>query len=112
MQTQLDFTQASDARDLGISLAEDKANLDHPNLTELALIQLRCFLLENKGEFQMEDVREFAYKNGLQQAESNRSWGAVAVKARKLGLIQFVRIEPTRGITAHRANANVYIGRR
>lgn len=61
-----------------------------------------------RTEFKTEDVRGFAYRIGLPEPLSERAWGAIINKAKKLGIIEFVRFEAVNNPKAHRTPASVW----
>lgn len=71
-----------------------------------AMDMLRRFVESYGGPFMVEDVRAFAYKQGLQHPDLDQAWGAIVRRAAKSGLIvkigQGVAKDPTRhrGYTA------------
>lgn len=77
-----------------------------------ALQMLRKFIGTHTGPFMMEDVRAYAYANGLPRPERDQAWGAIVRRAFKCGIIvkigQGVAKDPTRhrGYTALWEKAN------
>jgi hypothetical protein len=116
MQDELNFDAAQNARDAGMDMVEMGVHNVYAEWSEHALVYLGAYL-ETIGdkEFQSEDFKVWAVKEGLRVpinksgATAWRVLGPLFLKARRQGLIRFVRIEATSGVTAHCANASVYV---
>lgn len=63
---------------------------DTPSWQDKALTCLKQYPLES---FQTDDIRKWAHEQGLPKPEDPREWGGVIVKARKMGIIEFVKYE-------------------
>lgn len=70
---------------------------------------LKDFLKKHNLPFMAEDVRNYASRLGLEEPPSKRSWGSLIVKAKKEGLIKFIKYSQVSNSLAHRANASVWI---
>lgn len=92
-------------RDTGMSRASEHANSQHIGWTERALNFVRTFPAR---EFMTEDVREFAYSNGLPHPPDDRAWGTVITTARRQGLIVHDRYAAVDNPKAHARPASVW----
>lgn len=93
-------------RDRGIKQAEDSAG---PLWKNEALHLFKRFLRESPlNEFLTEDVRAFAYSNGLPHPKSERAWGAVIIAMNRLELVEFVRHGNVKNPKAHATPASVW----
>ena len=92
----------------GMKRASDHAERHYPDWKERALDYLKRFPW---SRFMAEDVRTWAYQNGLPEAPSGRAWGAVIVRARKLGLIKFDGHQNVSNPRAHSTPAAVWVPR-
>ena len=96
-------------RDKGIQLSLFNAEMTHFDWKSNALKCLQEYIKLNPGEkFQAEDVRQFAYKNGLPKPPSHRAWGGIMVGAKKSGIIRFVGYENVDNPKAHSTPASVW----
>ncbi len=77
----LDFTAATQARDLGIQRAAEHANAVESEWTGQALGMLLAFVSEHPAPFLIEEARAWAEARGLPAPPDKRSWGAVARRA-------------------------------
>lgn len=77
----LDFTAATQARDLGIQRSAEHANAVESEWTGQALGMLTAFARQAGAPFLIEEVRAWAEKQGLPPPPDARSWGAVARRA-------------------------------
>ena len=102
----------AELRDRGIKMAIDGAEYDCPNWKLKARFALQEFIKGNPGrKFQAEDVRRWAYRNGLPRAQNDRAWGWIMLSAKRRGMIRFVGYKPVTNLTAHRTPAAVWQGR-
>jgi len=92
-------------RDAGMQQAVDNAESKHPSWGDRALSLLVKY---PKDEFMAEQVREFAKSRGLPDPPSKRAWGAVIVKAKKMGIIEHMRYDRVSNPKAHRTPASVW----
>jgi hypothetical protein len=103
----LNTQQSIDFANAGIKTAINHAGRDW---AQKALNYLDNFLKCNYGqEFMIEDVSEWSYSQGLPEPPHLRAWGHVAREAVKRGFIRRVGFGQVKRVTAHRANASVYI---
>lgn len=105
-QTQIQFGKQL-ARE-GAERAERHANAVHDSWSEKALEFFKGYA-ESNPKFMVEDVR-FASQGLVPVAPSQRSWGAIVLKAAKAGWIhndnrEFSQVKNGK---AHRANAAVW----
>lgn len=115
MQAQLDFLAANNAKEMGMLRVEESVNRIYEGWSLEALNFLKIFLDEiGFREFQAEDFKVWAEDKGLRvpiNRQGKTAWrvlGPLFIKAKKEGLIMWIRIEPTKGASAHCANASVY----
>jgi hypothetical protein len=105
---QLDINFSRVARDQGMAQAKAHADAEKWGWSEEAYWILVKFLREHDTPFMIEEVREFAYKLGLDFPPSERSWGSVVVRAIKAGLIERNGYAPTSNVNSHRTPASVW----
>lgn len=105
---QFDKKQSRARRDDGIKRAVDKADTVHNQWSEKALDFLRGYA-EINPKFMIEDVR-YASQGVVPSPPSQRSWGAIVLKALRAGWIYKVpgEIQQVRNAKAHMANAQVW----
>lgn len=65
------------------------------------------FATENK-EVQMDDVRKFAYENGMDAARDDRWWGPIGRRAEKSGIVKWAKPGKAKNKQAHRRPNNVW----
>ena len=89
MKAMLTPQQASFAAADGMARAADHADRETPSWSDRALGCLVMWARSNPGSLWLiEDVRAYAEEaEGLPPAPDGRAWGAVAVRARRLGVI-------------------------
>jgi len=102
---QLNIFEARKLRDEGMEQAEDAAISRVRDWPEQALDYLKRY--PNKV-FMAEDVRTWAYKNGLTPAPSGRAWGSIIATARKQGIIKHVGYSATSNPKSHSTPASVW----
>lgn len=92
-----------------IQIAEDHANAVHLSWSDKAMDYLKWYIssIEKDKEFLAEDVREYA-GTLVPEPPSLRAWGAIILKAAKMGLIKKVGHRAVKNANAHRAFASVW----
>lgn len=75
-------------KELGIIRAETKQEQIEPGWQDLAIEKLKLFI-QSTNQFITEDFRLWAEDNGLSQPPEPRAYGAMILKANKLGLIRW-----------------------
>lgn len=105
-QLNIDFARAN--RDEGIATAINHANAVNEGWSDKAYAMFKEWLSGwPKGHcFQIETFRVSASARGLPEPPSARSFGYIAVRARKEGLIKSNGQKATSSSTAHRCYAN------
>lgn len=97
--------------EVGLSLAVETANAEHPKWSERCW-QLFFQWLNRKPryfEFMIEDFRDYVYSYGLIEApKSDRAFGFLSVKAMKREMIEFSRVAKVKNKKAHATPANVW----
>lgn len=81
-QLPIDFTAATEARDLGMQRSADHANRVESEWTGQAIGLLTVFAKQAEKPFLIEEARIWAEANGLPPPPDARSWGAVTTRAR------------------------------
>lgn len=110
-QAAIDFTfTGKELAKAGAALAENHAEAEHLGWKDLADGYLLEFLTRNRGEFMVENVREFAYQRGLDRPPSERSWAGVVMRAASLGLIRKIGYRCVSNPKAHATPASVWVG--
>jgi len=108
-QLELNFDQARINARNGASVALLNADHRSPHWSDRAFEFVRRYAEINRGrEFQCENIRVWAYGNGLDRPEKERAFGGVISRAIHAGIIRKLGIRATSGVTAHNANANYY----
>jgi len=90
----IDFTAATEARDLGVQRSADHANRVESEWTGQALGMLTAFARQAGGPFLIEQARAWAEAQGLPPPPDARSWGAVARRAAAKKRIEKVGFAP------------------
>lgn len=115
MFKQLDiFDQAAGERlaVAGMELAVETANGEHPKWSERCW-QLFYQWLNKKPryyEFMIEDFRKYLYDYDLiERPKSDRAFGFISVKAVKMNLISFSKMERVKNKKAHATPASVWM---
>ena len=108
-QYQLNF-EAEKARDIGIQRAVDHADKVTPSWSDRAVELFLAYCQENKGKtFMTEDVRWYAEALGLPEPPDKRAWGAIAVIAKRRGVIRGNGYAPQKAVNAHCAPKTVWV---
>lgn len=89
--------QVQARRDIGMSLAVEKADREQAGWSEEALDAVRLFVAQHRGEqFLAEAIRQWCEKSQIVKAPSNeRAWGAVMRRAAKEGCVRKVGYAPS-----------------
>lgn len=101
--------QAIVNRDRGIETSAHNAEIHKANWQKGALDILRDYISVSAIPFLAEDVRLYAEISKYPVPPSKRAWGAVFVKAYKLGLIHYAGYGRTKNPLAHRTPATLWI---
>jgi len=108
-QYQLNF-EAEKARDIGIQRAVDHADKVTPSWSDRAVELFLAYCQENKGTtFMTEDGRWYAEALGLPEPPDKRAWGAIAMMAKKRGVIRGNGYAPQKAVNAHCAPKTVWV---
>jgi hypothetical protein len=75
-------------KELGIIRSETKQEQLEPGWQDLAIEKLKIYI-QSTNQFITEDFRLWAEQNGLSQPPEPRAYGALILKAIKLGLIRW-----------------------
>lgn len=106
MRKQLDLFAAESARNQGIEKAKQSANERTQYWSKRALFFLKQYMRAHPV-FTIEQVR-IASENHLPEPPHARAWGAVAVMAKKQGLIKRISYAPSQNPKAHCATVSVW----
>lgn len=95
----------------GMQRAERTAERFEPGWPDRAYGHLQVFLSRQAQgtEFMTEDVRQAAYRGGLETPPSERAWGSVVNRAVRAGLIERAGTRQVTNPKAHRAYASVWV---
>jgi hypothetical protein len=96
-------------RDEGMGRAAHSADQKMPKWTQFAYTMLIEFIRQGGDMFMGEDVRVFAYKNGLPQPPHERAWGSIMHRAASAGLLVKGGFASVKNPKAHRTPATVWI---
>lgn len=108
-QIELDFNKANSWAKDGINRAVLGADNQCPGWSEEAFEFVKRFSMINKGqEFMAEDIRAWAYSNGLPRPSHERAWGGVIIRSTKIGAIRVIGRRRTANVNAHNAWACYY----
>lgn len=91
----------------GAELAAAAADSQHEGWKVAALSFFLDYGRAHGGEFMTEDVRH-ASKGHVPQPKNPRSWGHVALAAKKAGQIEFARFDTSNDPKSHGAPSNVW----
>jgi hypothetical protein len=105
MKDLFDVAASINNRNAGIQAAIDHADYEKPHWKERALNFLKKY---PHNEFMAEDLRAWAYLNGLPEPPHERAWGGVITAARKMGLIRHCGYSSVKNPNAHRTPASVW----
>lgn len=103
------ITTAAELRDSGMQSAIHHADHVIDDWSVQAFDYLQRFVRDRGGEFMCEDIRAFASENGLPQPPTNRAWGSLMIRAARQGLIKQSGFGKTKGASAHRTPAAVWV---
>jgi hypothetical protein len=96
----------------GMQLSLFNAEINDPGWKDKALVSLTKFIFKFPDlQFQTEDVRAWAYRNGLPEPPNHRAWGGIISSAKRKGIIAFVGYENVDNPNAHCTPAAVWKGR-
>jgi hypothetical protein len=109
IQIELDFTQAKVNRDNAIKVCTLSADSKTPGWSDRAFEFVKRYALINRGQFMSEDIRKWAYSNGLERPENERAFGGVVVRASRAGIIKAVGYARTSNVLAHRTPATLWM---
>lgn len=95
----------SELRDKGMKVASDHAELTNICWNQMAFDMLvECPL----KTFMTEQLRAWAYENGLPKPPNEKAWGSIVTKAAKAGLIIFQGYRRVSNPQAHRRPAGLW----
>lgn len=95
-QLAIDFSAARIGRDAGMNCAIDHAERDSAGWGDRAYAYLTSYIVRHQSDFMTEDVRLYAAAEGLDPPPDNRAWGAVIVRAVKLGVLRKTGFAPAK----------------
>ena len=108
MAEQLDFMKAEINRDNGMNVAVLNADDRRTDWAIAAYEHLELFLYHHQEPFMAEEARVFAEKVGFPEPPSKRAWGAIMIRAKNRGLIEFVCYHKTSNPKANATPAAVW----
>ena len=93
----------------GLKRCVAKAEKDNKGWAELTFKIFVDEFLPVNDVFMMEEFRSYlATKDDYEFPENSRAFGVISVRAKRDGLIEFVRTQSVKNTTAHSAYANVW----
>lgn len=99
-----------DLAERGMMAAVEHANRETENWSTRASVMFATYVSLHPGEtFMTEDVRDWAEAVGMPTPPDRRAWGAVAMAARRAGLIKSLGYAPQKSANAHRAPKTLWI---
>lgn len=90
MTQQMTLEEGVAQRDEGMRQVATAAKSKDPLFAGQAYAMLSLYAATNHGTFTADDVIEFARSKGCIAPTTDKAWGPVFMRARKLGLIAFV----------------------
>lgn len=110
-QPEFDFNRSTMLRDDGMNRAELNAELHNDGWSNAALEAVRGYARTHKGvQFMAERVREWAHTWKMVPEEKNgRAWGAIMLRAAKLGIIRHVGYGLTENVNTHKTPASLWM---
>lgn len=93
-------------KEQGMQQAIDHADAVVVDWSDQALAMLERF---PESRFMVEDLREWAYKQGLARPPSERAWGGVIAKARNAGMIMHNGFQSVKNPKAHCTPASCWV---
>ena len=104
MHQQLEFGEYLKRK--GMKRAVDHAERHHVSWGDRALAMIPRY---PRSRFQAEEIRIWAYSQGLPEPPHGRAWGSVMVRAKNMGLIRCIGYQNVSNPNAHRTPAAVWI---
>jgi len=92
-------------RDRGMKKAADNAEMKVPGWAAMALESVRKYPYKT---FRAEEVRVWAYSEGLPRPPHGRAWGGVMATANRLGIVQRGGFQNVSNPKAHRTPATLW----
>lgn len=111
MIIEFDTRKAEAYRQDGMNRALMNTESKNPQWAAQALDILKRFIASHSEPFMVEDVRAFAYKQGLQHPERDQAWGAIIRRACKNGLINKIGQGIAKDPTRHRGYTAIWMKR-
>jgi hypothetical protein len=104
-QPELNFDKAKENADHGIASASSHAEREYVAWVTRAVGFIKSYPSDT---FMVEQVRQYATANGLEEPPSLRAWGAVIREARKEKIVKHAGYGNTTNPKAHRTPASVW----
>lgn len=99
-----------DLAEMGMAAAVAHANRETEDWSTRAASLFTEYVALHPGEtFMTEDVRQWAEAIGLPPPPDRRAWGAVAVAAKRNGLVRSLGYAPQKSANAHRAPKTLWV---
>jgi len=108
MNNQIEFIKADIDKMNGISVAVLNADNHIAGWSDEAYRFMLAFLNTNNHPFVAEEVRADAEEKGLPNPPDSRAWGAVILRVKKEGFIEFAGYQRTTGKSSHRRPATMW----
>ncbi len=114
IQSQLvfDAPRGRELANIGLDLALETANAEHPEWKERCWRLFWHWLNQKKRPFRflVEDFRQYVYQNDLlEKPRSERAFGFLSKRAVKEGLILYDGPAKVKNVKAHSANCSAWI---
>lgn len=95
------LNQGRTGRDAGMTRAT--AHADHCNVgwSDRAYLKARKFLRRIERTFTAEQIRAWAYRNGLEEPTDDRAWGSILTRLSREGHIRKVNYTQAEGRACH-----------
>lgn len=107
MTEQLNISFARTERDKGIEKAKRNADRVHDSWSDRCYDLFRLFVRLKDGSFRIEEFRDWVV-NKIEKPPSLRAYGAITMKAARVGLIRHVGYAKVKNARAHMANCAVW----
>ena len=87
----------------GMEAAADHAERENEGWNQMAFEAFVRYVAAVKEPFMTEEVRWYAEALGVPEPPDNRAWGAVAMRAKRAGLIVSTGYAPQKSVNTHRS---------
>jgi len=97
------MSKAWDLAVAGMEAAARHADSEHEGWQRMAYEAFVRYAVSTSEPFMTEEVRWYAEALGVPAPPDNRAWGAVAMRAKRAGVIHSIGYAPQKATNAHKA---------